>query len=59
MINMNSKIVWLLVHVDDLIFIGNCQETMNTVIRLLCHKFWCRDLSDLQFFLGMEANCDK
>lgn len=45
-LDRNSKKVWLLVYVDDLIFIDNCNQNV---------KFKCRNLRELRYFLGMEA----
>lgn len=33
-LDCNSKQVWILVYVDDLIFISNCIHTVNSIIKL-------------------------
>lgn len=55
MFNQESKVVWLLVCVDDLIFTKNCPQTTNSVIYSICKKFWYWKLGELRFFLGMEV----
>lgn len=58
--NKNSKIIWILVYTDDLIFTSNCENALKSVINLLCNKFHHRDLGNLKYILGIEvARYDK
>lgn len=51
----NSCVV-ILVYVDDIIVTGSSMLAVDDVVRLLQTKFPTRDLSDLHYFLGLEAS---
>lgn len=45
----------MLIYVDDIIVTGNNNERIEEVIRSLNKTFALRDLGDLNFFLGIQA----
>jgi Reverse transcriptase (RNA-dependent DNA polymerase) len=51
-----SKLVVLLVYVDDLILTGNDSAIISDVISFLQSKFAIKDLGTLHYFLGIEVS---
>ena len=53
--NMNSLTIYFLVYVDDLHVTGNFKCVIHRFIHALANWFSIKDLSALNFFLGIEA----
>lgn len=52
----DSKILYLLVYVDDIILIGNQLSLIHTIISKLNAEFAIKDLGELTYFLGLEVS---
>lgn len=52
----DSKILYLLVYVDDMILTGNQPSPICTFISKLNVKFAIKDLGELTYFLGLEES---
>jgi hypothetical protein len=50
--------IFLLVYVDDIILIGNHEDTMNWIMSQLQANFAIKDLGALGYFLGIQATQD-
>lgn len=48
--------VFLLVYVDDILFTGDQESEITTIIQSLYQQFSLKDLGDLYYFLGLEVN---
>lgn len=53
--NQNSLVLYILVHVDDIIITGTQPAAVITCISQLKSEFELRDLSPLKYFLGLEV----
>jgi len=51
----NSKIIALLVYVDDFILIGNDISKINNITYLIGQALKIKKLGDLAYFLGFEV----
>ncbi|GJX99475.1 zinc finger, CCHC-type containing protein, partial [Tanacetum coccineum] len=51
----NNKFMALLVYVDDIVITGNCVDEINKFKVFLKSKFNIKDLSNLNYFLGIEV----
>nr|XP_043625661.1 uncharacterized mitochondrial protein AtMg00810-like [Erigeron canadensis] len=51
----DSRIMYLLVYVEDLILTGNQQSTLQSFIYCLNQEFAIKDLGKLNYFLGLEV----
>lgn len=51
----DSCIMYLLVYVDDLILIGNHEQTIKAFITRLYKEFAIKDLGEFNYFLGLEV----
>lgn len=47
--------IYVLVYVDDIVITGNSSQRVQAFIKLLSNRFSFKDLSDLSYFLGVEA----
>lgn len=47
--------IGILVNVDDLIVIGNNAKALESVIKVICGDFRCRDFGILKIFLRIEV----
>ena len=48
-------LVIIVVYVDDVIIIGDCEEDINQVKKLLKAKFDMKDLGEMIYFLSIEV----
>ncbi|GMJ03321.1 hypothetical protein HRI_004001300 [Hibiscus trionum] len=53
--NTSSTTLYIVVYVDDILLTGNSITDVQTVIDSLHAQFTIKDLSQLQFFLGLEV----
>lgn len=53
---VGTDIMFLLCYVDDLVVMGSTSSLVHRFIRAIQSEFPVRDLGDLHFFLGIEAN---
>lgn len=51
-----SKIIYLLIYVDDILITGNTTAGLSHVLALLAERFSVKDEEDLNYFLGIEAH---
>ena len=51
----NGKITVLILYVDDIILTGDNIEEQEQMKKVLAKEFEIKDLSQLRYFLGMEA----
>lgn len=51
-----SKIIYLLIYVDDILITGNTTAGLSHVLALLAERFSVKDTEDLNYFLGIEAH---
>jgi hypothetical protein len=51
----NHGIVVIVIYVDDLIIIGDSDEDIYDLNKLLKQKFEMKDLGELRYFLGIEV----
>ncbi|KAJ0865146.1 putative RNA-directed DNA polymerase [Helianthus annuus] len=54
-----SKIVVVLIYVDDLVITGNDEEGINQLKQNLCVRFHMKDLGKLSHFLGLELKYEE
>ena len=54
-----NKITIILIYVDDIIIIGNNQETINEVKNTFKSKFSMKEMGPLRYFVGMEINYNR
>ena len=52
---MNHDICYLLVYIDDILFIGNNSTLLRHLISLLSSEFKLQDLGHAHYFLGIEG----
>lgn len=45
----------MLVYVDDIVIIEDCQREVKNYVDLVYQKKLCRDLGEMNFFLGLEC----
>ena len=45
----------LLIYVDDIILVGNCNQDITSFKQILDEHFELKDLEDLRYFLGLEV----
>ena len=45
----------LMVYVDDIILVGNCNQDVETFKQVLNGQFKLKDLGNLRYFLGLEV----
>jgi hypothetical protein len=50
-------IMILLIYVNDIILTGSSSSLLHSFIRVLSQQFAMKDLSELHYFLGIEAKC--
>lgn len=55
----SSKIILILVYVDDLPLSGNCMELINDLKKMLSMNFHMKDLGQLRYFLGLEIDSSE
>lgn len=55
-LNTGNLFVYILIYVDDIIVKGTTMSALTRVTNLLLAKFSLKDLGELSYFLGMEAN---
>jgi hypothetical protein len=53
---LGTKIIFLLVYVDDIFLIGNNSDMLHQLIQLLNSKFKFLDLGIVYYFLGIEVH---
>jgi len=51
----DSRILVLLLYVDNIILTGNSEVVLQRFIALLSHQFPMKDLGDLHYFLGIQV----
>ena len=49
-----GKLTLLIVHVDNIVLIGNCEEEMVYFKQLPSKEFEIKDLGQLRYFLGWK-----
>ena len=54
-----GKVVYLLVHVDDMILVGNDEKTIESVVIKINQKFELKDLGNIKHFLGIDVEKDE
>lgn len=54
-LHLGEYVIYLLVHVDDMIIIGSCQDEVNKFLTDLGKLFAIRYLGDLSYFLGVQV----
>lgn len=53
-----DALAYLLVYVDDIIFMASTTSLLQRIIHELCREFAIRDLGMLKFFLGVQVRRD-
>ena len=56
---VDGSFLCLLVYVDDIILIGNCNKEVESFKQVLDGQFKLKDLGDLRYFLGLEIAHSK
>ena len=51
---IGNSFLRLLVYVDDIILIGNCNREIECLKKVFDCQFKLKDLGDLRYFLGLE-----
>lgn len=57
--NQSRIIIYMLIYVDDIIITSSSQEVVDKLIQKLSTDFAVKDLSNLHYFLGVEARHDE
>lgn len=52
--SLDGKITLFIVYVDDIVIMGDDDEQVNQLKKLLAKEFEVKDLGQLKYFLGME-----
>ena len=53
-----NSICYLIVHVDDLLFVSNREETIKSSTELIGNKFELKDLGNVHHYLGIDISRD-
>lgn len=51
----DSAKIYILVYVDDIVVTGDNEAEIQKCVELICKKLLCRDLGELNFFLGLKC----
>jgi hypothetical protein len=54
-LQLDTKLLYLLVYVDDIILTGNNADLVSQFVPCLAKKFSLKDLGNLSYFLGVEV----
>lgn len=57
--NSNDALVYLLLYVDDILICSTDLSKVNGLKRLISQKFKCRDLFEINNFLGLNVQYDR
>ena len=52
---LDTKLLYLLVYVDDIILTGNNADLISQFVACLAKRFSLKDLGNLSYFLGVEV----
>lgn len=55
-LHSSPSIIWVLIYVDDILIIGNNKRLIDKFIHKLDTNFFLKDLSSLNYFLGIEVH---
>ena len=58
-LNYSGVTIYVLVYVDDIIIVSSYVKAIESLIKKLTSAFAIKDLSTLEFFLGVEATATK